>query len=154
LAKVLPEFVPSAIRNDYEEACLIASLSPKASATLSRRCLQGMIRDFWRISEKTLFQEIDSLKDVIGDDLYNSIDGVRRLGNIGANMKADINVLVDVDEGEAQHLYQLIELLIDEWYVHRDERQKRLSTITALGNAKSDLKMQGSATDPAQGNRQ
>ncbi|MCB1884663.1 MAG: DUF4145 domain-containing protein [Geminicoccaceae bacterium] len=29
-------------------------MSPKASATLSRRCLQSMIRDFWTISKDTL----------------------------------------------------------------------------------------------------
>lgn len=46
-AKAFPDFVPAAIRADYEEACLIVDLSPKASATLSRRALQGMIRDFW-----------------------------------------------------------------------------------------------------------
>lgn len=49
--KAFPDFVPKAIRADYEEACLIRHLSPKASATLSRRCLQGMIRDFWNIKK-------------------------------------------------------------------------------------------------------
>ena len=47
--KVMPDYVPEAIIADYKEACLIAALSPKASATLARRCLQGMIRDFWAV---------------------------------------------------------------------------------------------------------
>ena len=42
-----PDYVPLQIRQDYEEAYAILNLSPKASATLSRRCLQGMIRDFY-----------------------------------------------------------------------------------------------------------
>ncbi len=46
-AKNYPSYIPSPIMDDYREACAIADLSPKASATLSRRCLQGMIRDFW-----------------------------------------------------------------------------------------------------------
>ena len=46
-AKVFPDYVPKVIRDDYLEACLIRTLSPKASATLSRRCLQGIISDFW-----------------------------------------------------------------------------------------------------------
>src|SRR6266849_6151096 len=45
--RVFPDYVPAPILGDYREACLIKDLSPKASATLSRRCLQGMIRDFW-----------------------------------------------------------------------------------------------------------
>lgn len=42
----LPEYIPSAIRSDYMEALSIVDASPKASATLSRRCLQGMIHDY------------------------------------------------------------------------------------------------------------
>ena len=56
LAQKFPTYIPEAIRHDYEEACAIVDLSPKASATLSRRCLQGMIRDFWSIKENTLYQ--------------------------------------------------------------------------------------------------
>src|ERR1700751_4572137 len=57
-AKVFPDYVPQPIRDDYVEACKIRDLSPKASATLSRRCLQGMIRDFWKISKARLVEEI------------------------------------------------------------------------------------------------
>jgi hypothetical protein len=42
-AKVFPEYVPEPIRDDYTEACAIRDLSPKASATLSRRCLQARL---------------------------------------------------------------------------------------------------------------
>lgn len=54
LAKQFPDYIPQQIRNDYEEACAIFNLSPKAYATLSRRTLQGMIRDFWGESKKSL----------------------------------------------------------------------------------------------------
>ena len=65
--KILPDYVPEVIVADYKEACLIADLSPKASATLSRRCLQGMIRDFWGISRPKLFQEIEAIKDKVAE---------------------------------------------------------------------------------------
>jgi hypothetical protein len=48
----LPDYIPEQIKDDYYEACSILNLSPKASATLARRCLQGMIRDFWGITKK------------------------------------------------------------------------------------------------------
>ena len=57
-AKVFPEYVPEPIRDDYLEACLIRDLSPKASATLSRRCLQGMIRDFWGVTKANLKRKL------------------------------------------------------------------------------------------------
>ena len=40
-------------------------LSAKAAATLARRCLQGMIRDYWDIAKISLKQEIDAIKDKV-----------------------------------------------------------------------------------------
>jgi hypothetical protein len=45
-ARSWPDYVPEAVRADYLEACLIRNLSPKSAATLARRCLQGILRDF------------------------------------------------------------------------------------------------------------
>lgn len=136
LAKQFPDYIPEAIRQDYEEACAIVSLSPKASATLSRRCLQGMIRDFWNIIEKNLYDEISALKNLIPADLWSSIDALRQLGNIGAHMEKDANVIVDIDPNEANSLIQLIELLMKEWYINREERKKLFSNIIATNQTK------------------
>ena len=64
-AKPQPNYIPKAIRDDYYEACAIRDLSPKASATITRRCLQGMIRDFCGISKKRLIDEINALKVLV-----------------------------------------------------------------------------------------
>lgn len=136
LAKQFPNYIPDAIRQDYEEACAIATLSPKASATLSRRCLQGMIRDFWGIKEKNLYEEISALKNQIPADLWFSIDALRQLGNIGAHMEKDTNVIVDIDPDEADSLIQLIELLMKEWYINREERKKLFSNIITTNQTK------------------
>lgn len=62
ISRVFPDYIPLAIRQDYEEACNIKELSPKSSATLARRCLQIIIRDFWNIKNKrNLNEEIDAL---------------------------------------------------------------------------------------------
>lgn len=135
-AKPLPDYIPTAIKADYEEACLILNLSPKASATLSRRCLQGMIRDFWSVKPQNLFQEIESIKDKVEPDTWEAIDVVRKVGNIGAHMEKDINQIVEVDENEAGLLIGLIEMLIEEWYVSHYERQQRLANIKQLGESK------------------
>ena len=72
MAKPQPSYIPRQIVADYEEASLIAGLSPKASATLSRRCLQGMIRDFFSISRRTLFDEINAIKDQTPQDVWDA----------------------------------------------------------------------------------
>jgi hypothetical protein len=135
-AKSFPDYIPNAIRSDYDEACLVRDLSPKASATLSRRCLQGILRDFWKVKPGRLVVEIESIKDKIDPLVWDSIDTVRKIGNIGAHMEKDINVMVDVEPEEAELLLGLIEMLLREWYVLREERKKRLEGIVKLGAAK------------------
>ncbi|MCV9387043.1 DUF4145 domain-containing protein [Reichenbachiella ulvae] len=142
-AKVLPTYVPKAIISDYEEACSIMNLSPKASATLSRRCLQGMIRDFWGIKKGRLVDEIEAIKDKVDSLTWQSIDGVRKIGNIGAHMEKDINLIVDVDPNEAGILLQLIEQLIEDWYVTRHEREKRLNSIISITTEKDNKRKEG-----------
>lgn len=139
-AIVLPSYIPQSIINDYDEACLIRDLSPKASATLSRRCLQGMIRDYWDVSKDNLYQEIESIKDKLDPLTWSAITAIRKIGNIGAHMERDINVIVDVEPKEAQLLIGLIETLIKEWYISRYETRERMKNLVALSNVKEELK--------------
>jgi hypothetical protein len=139
-AKVFPDYIPLTLRNDYNEAASILDLSPKASATLSRRCLQGIIRDFWGVSKNRLIDEINAIEDKIDPLTWKSIDAVRKVGNIGAHMEKDINVIIDVDSKEANLLLGLIELLFEEWYIHRHERELKLNAIVKLADKKDEEK--------------
>lgn len=148
ISRRYPDYIPQQLRGDYEEACKIVDLSPKASATLARRCLQGIIRDFQGIKRDSLFEEVNALKGTIEPALWDAIDAVRGIGNIGAHMEKDVNVIVDIDPDEARQLIGLIEMLFDEWYVQREERAKRLQAIKALGDQKKALK-KGQSPTPA-----
>jgi Domain of unknown function (DUF4145) len=139
-AKVFPSYIPKPILDDYREACLIKDLSPKASATLARRCLQGMIRDYWDVREGRLFDEISAIKDKVDPLTWQAIDAVRSIGNIGAHMEKDINLIIDVDPAEAAQLIWLIERLLHDWYVIRHEREEGLKDIAALAEAKKPSK--------------
>ena len=142
--KHFPAYVPEAIRSDYEEARLIQNRSPKASATLARRCLQGMIRDFWGITGKAnLYQEIDAIKDKIPAAQWSAIDALRKVGNIGAHMEKDVNVIIDVEPGEADKLLRLIELLVDKWYVARHEEELLYNEIVDIKDTKESEKSSG-----------
>jgi hypothetical protein len=135
-AKSFPNYIPEAIIVDYDEACQICDLSPKASATLSRRCLQGIIRDFWQVKTGRLVDEINQIEDKVDPLVWEAIDSVRKIGNIGAHMEKDINVIVDVEPEEAELLIGLIEMLIREWYVLREERKRKLEDIKKLSATK------------------
>jgi hypothetical protein len=148
-AKPQPDYIPQALRDDYLEACRIRDLSPKASATLARRCLQGMIRDFAGIAKGTLDAEIRELQARVDADnaprgvtheSVEAIDHVRKIGNIGAHMEKDIGMIIDIEPQEAQMLIELIETLFDEWYVAREHRAVRLAAIAALRASKDSAK--------------
>lgn len=153
---IQPDCIPEVIREDYYEACKILHLSPKASATLTRRCLQGMIRDFCKISKPTLYAEIDSLKKLYEDDsapkgvtdeTVEAIDHVRTIGNIGAHMEKDISHIVEIDPGEAEALITLVELLFEEWYVARNKRGEKLARIKSIAAKKAEDKKQSPAKE-------
>lgn len=139
-AKVLPPYVPGPIVKDYNEACAIKDLSPKASATLARRCLQGMIRDFWGISKPRLIDEINALEGKADPLTWSAIDALRKMGNIGAHMEKDINLVLDVEPDEAELLVGLIETLIQDWYVVRHEREIRLRKLIQSSAEKEALR--------------
>jgi hypothetical protein len=62
---------------------------------------------------------------------------------IGAHMESEGAEILDVDPGEAELLIDLIETLIEDWYVTREERRKRLTDIrkiTGKGVAEKEKK--------------
>jgi hypothetical protein len=139
-AKGFPGYVPKQILQDYGEACRIVNLSPKAAATLARRCLQGMIRDFWKIRKRNLKLEIDALRGRLDPMLWKAVDAVRSIGNIGAHMEKSVDVIIEVDPDEADQLLRLIELLIREWYIRRHERELAVNSVVKTAELKKQAK--------------
>lgn len=144
-AKPFPDYIPAVILSDYAEACLIRDLSPKASATLSRRCMQGIIRNYWSITNNNLAKAIIELEDKIDGTTWGAIDAIRKIGNIGAHMEKDIDLIVDVDPEEAGMLIDLIEMMLEEWYIHRHERGLKMQKIIDAADSKKEMKDAGKA---------
>jgi len=137
IGRPLSANVPKAVKEDYEEACLIKDLSAKAAATLCRRALQGMIRDFWGVSRNRLADELTAIEPKCDPDLYKAMMGLKGVGNIGAHPERDINLIVEVEEGEVDALLELLHILDNEWYVAKARRAESLATVIGLGAAKA-----------------
>jgi len=134
LAKQFPDYIPIAVRQDYEESYTIVNLSPKASATLSRRCLQNMIRDFWGIKKNRLVDEIAELENKVPPTQWKVIDSMRKIGNIGAHPEADINLIVDIEPANAVKLLKIIEVLIQQWYIEKHELESLYSDVIQIND--------------------
>lgn len=83
------------------------------------------------------------IKDKLASDTWEAIQTVRSVGDIGAHMEKDVNVIVDVESDEAYLLVQLIETLLEDWYVERHKRLERNARLQKLGEEKLQLKKDG-----------
>jgi hypothetical protein len=111
--------VPDEFAEDYREACLVLNDSPKASAALSRRCLQHLIHEKASIKKRNLDQEIDELIKQLPPYLANDVDAIRTVGNFAAHplKSTTTGEIVPVEQGEADWLLDVLEGLFDFYFV-------------------------------------
>lgn len=116
-----PSEVPDAFTADYREACLVIGDSPKASAALSRRCLQHLLREVAKVKPGNLANEIQETIDSgrLPSHLVESIDAIRNIGNFAAHpMKSTASgEVLPVEAGEAEWNLDVIEALFDFYFV-------------------------------------
>ena len=115
----VPKQVPEHIGADYQEAALVLSLSPKASAALSRRCLQAVLREAGSANQHNLSQQINAVMPSLPSYIAESIDHIRNVGNFAAHPTKDqaSGQIVDVEPGEAEWNLDVLDMLFDHYYV-------------------------------------
>lgn len=117
----VPPEVDETFSRDYKESCLILTLSPKASAALSRRCLQNILRNKAGVKKGDLSNEIQQIIDSksLPSHLSESIDAIRNIGNFAAHpLKSTASgEIIDVETGEAEWLLDVLEALFDFYFV-------------------------------------
>jgi hypothetical protein len=138
---VVPSCVPSALAADFTEASLVLRESPKASAALSRRCLQQLLREYASIRPSNLADEIQQLLDqqTLPSLLASAIDAIRTLGNFAAHPIKSQNTgeIVPVEPEEADWLLDTLESLFDFYFVQPaalNEKRDRLNQKLADAN--------------------
>ncbi len=133
-----PVLVPQKVLDDYQEACLTIEFSPKVSAALARRCLSEMLRDFWQVQPGRLIDEFRQIKGTVDPLTWETIESVKKSGMIGARFESEGTQILDTEPGEANMLIGLIETLVEDWYVAREERRKRLEKIRQISVVGAD----------------
>lgn len=127
--------VPKPFCDDYKEACLVLDDSPKASAALSRRCLQAILREHAKTKSRDLADQIDEVLagNLLPSHLAGAIDAVRHVGNFGAHpiKSKSSGEIVDVEPGEAEWLLETLEGLFDFYFVQPAELKKKRDALNA-----------------------
>ena len=136
----LPPEVPHEYTSAFTEACNVLPESAKASAALSRRCLQHLLREKAGVKHASLADEIETVlsSSNLPSYLAEAIDGVRNIGNFAAHPMKSTNTgeIVDVEPGEAEWLLETLEGLFDFYFVQPEKlKQKRAALDKKLKDA-------------------
>lgn len=104
--------------SDYNEAALVLADSAKASAALSRRCLQAVLRDKggFNVPSKKLHDEIEkAVSSGLPSHIADALHSVRIIGNLAAHPEKDATTgaVVDVEPGEAEWNLDTLDMLFD-----------------------------------------
>jgi len=132
-----PAAVPQVVAEDYKEACLVLTDSPKASAALSRRCLQNLLQEVAKVKPGNLFDEIQEVinNNTLPPHLAKDIDAIRIIGNFAAHptKSQKSGEIYSVEPGEAEWNLDVLEGLFNIYCVQptiakgkRDALNKKL----------------------------
>ncbi len=125
--------VPEPYASLYNEAALILADSPRASAILSRRCLQHLLREEAHAPNlKTLYDEIEwtianaGLPGYITDSLHEP----RVVGNMGAHpTKSDEGEYIEVKAGEADWMLDVLDSLFEFYFIAKARAATRKAEL-------------------------
>ena len=131
---------PQVIKN-YTKSALVLSDSAEASAALSRRCLQHILREKAGIKKGDLSDEIQQVLDQknLPSEIADNLDIIRNIGNFAAHpiKSRSTGEIVDVEPNEAEWNLDVLEQLIDFYYVKpaiaRKKRDELNSKLAASG---------------------
>lgn len=141
-----PEEVPAEIAKDFNEAGLVLADSPAASAALSRRCLQAILRD-QGYTQRDLAKAIEAvLRDGrLPGWLAESVDAVRNIGNFADHPAKTTNSgeIVEVEKNESEWNLDVIEELFDFFYVQPSRDAARRAALNAKLAAVGSLPLKG-----------
>ena len=104
--KPLSNDIPPEYQKDFNEALDVLEISPKASAALSRYCLQRLLVEKGGVTKRDLYDQIQEVLDSnqLPSHLSTDIDAIRAIGNFGAHpiKSTSSGSIVEVEAGESQ----------------------------------------------------
>lgn len=128
-----PKEVPKEFSEDYIEASMVLADSAKASAALSRRCLQHLLREKAGVKPGNLTNEIQEAIDSgqLPSFICDAIDAVRNIGNFAAHptKSQSSGEVVPVEQGEAEWNLDVLDSLSDFYFVQPEQIKKRRDAL-------------------------
>ena len=149
-ARPVPPEVEASFTNDFNEACLVIGDSEKASAALSRRCLQKLLIEKAGAKEKAaLDSQIQEVIDsgTLPSYLTEAIDAIRNIGNFALHpiKSTHTGAVIEVETGEAEWLLDTLEGLFDFYFVQPAILRKKRAALDKKLEEAGKSKLKGGA---------
>ena len=132
-SRPIPPEVPDPYRKEFSEACNVLADSAKASAALSRRCLQAILKDKLGAMKKDLYDQIEEViaSGKLPTHIAEGLHAVRNIGNFAAHplKSTTTGAVVDVEPGEAEWNLEVLESLFDFCFVMPATDAKRKAAL-------------------------
>lgn len=134
----VPKEVPPNVAGDYTEATRVLSLSPKASAALSRRCLQTVLNQAG-YAQRDLSKQIDAAlaetdgRKTLPSGVHMIVDAIRNFGNFAAHTITDQTTLqiIEVEPAEAEYCLDVLDAVFDHYYAKPAQAQAIKDALNA-----------------------
>lgn len=131
--KPLSDLVPKKYADLYIESSIVLPYSPRASAALSRTCLQGLLREYGKVTHGRLFDEIKQIinADSLPSRLAELLDVIRTIGNDAThpNKYQTTGEIIPVEKKEAEWGLEILNELFDHYIIKPDLQGKKLEAF-------------------------
>jgi len=131
--------IPLKYQKMFREASCILEDSPAASAAISRKCLQELLKDYEKTSSDTLHFQIEEVlkKTHLDPSLSNLLYLLKNTGNAGAHLKLKITgQILEVDKKDAESSLKIVFQLFNFYIIDVKEREKMFEELNDKFNPK------------------
>ncbi len=124
-----PVEVPADIASDFSEAVRVLSISAQASAALTRRIIQQILREHAHTKSKDLYDQIEEVikQGHIPAALADQLNAVRVIGNFAAHpfKSQSTGMILPVEPHEAEWNLDVVEAAFDHYFVMPERANTR-----------------------------
>ena len=85
-----------------------------------------------------MYPEIKQLKGKpeVDTHLYDALHALRGLGNVGAHPEKDPDIVIDLNQEEAEQILRVLDVALKLWFVIPQQQANELKGLTELADEK------------------
>ena len=137
----LSNLIPKEYSELYNESSAVLNHSPRASAALSRTCLELLLTKYGKAKQKNLFDKIEHVINLntLSSETNDLLNVIRKMGNVAVHSKISEHPgeIIKVEFEDAEWCLDILDLLFDNFIIKSDKNKKKLEGFNKKYQIKS-----------------